>query len=137
LATCGDLAISNDRTVKIYTVKINDIPFRNDVAENVILRITNGGRKSIGVYDKTQERDIQLSKIEEHMDVTIKCNKLLAVLSDLYKRLLIIRVDDNKYSYFELMDKQSCVSLNKSSSDMIDMCIDKDDKKVSYLLIGS
>jgi hypothetical protein len=104
--TCSNLVIASDRKVKVYTVEINDIPFCNDIAEIIILHITNGGRNSIKAYDNRQNTDILLSHVAENMNVSIRDNELLSGVSDLYKNLFENKNADYKHSK---MGDMSCI----------------------------
>lgn len=83
--TC--LAVGNDLPIgEQYTVKINDVLFRRDIAESVMLRIKSQCKcNSIKAYDNVHKVDIELSEIQKDMDVNIERNELLSALSDLYK----------------------------------------------------
>jgi hypothetical protein len=80
------IAIGDNCVEELYTVKINGIPFRRDVAENVLLRInSNYKREGIMSYNNTQKTNIQLKKIEKGMNISIGDSNLLLDLSNLYE----------------------------------------------------
>lgn len=127
---CSDLAVSSDRVVKVYTVEINGTPFRNDIAETLVLLVTNGGINSIKAYDNRQNTDISLAHVAENMNVTIIGNGLLSAVSDLYKNLFEKKNADYKHSK---MGDMSCISGNvefDKKLTKIKICVD--DGKVSY-----
>ena len=84
------MAISDDRIIENpYTVKINCIIFRNDVAESILLRIKNECNCiSIRVYDNVSKNYILLSNIKEGLDVNYEGSELLSILSEMYKEYL-------------------------------------------------
>jgi hypothetical protein len=80
------IAIGDNWIEDLYTVKINSVPIRRDVAEGILLRINSDyKRKGINVYNNTQKVNTQLKKIERGMDISIRGSKLLSDLSNLYE----------------------------------------------------
>jgi hypothetical protein len=130
----SSITIGDNHVMKRYTVKINGIPFRNDVATNILSRIKNSNDNAIRVYDNVQKQEFMLSNIEENMDVTIPDNEFLPVVSDLYKNLL--EGKNINYEYYT-MGKMSCENCNITFNTVpseVDMCID-DNKQVSHFAI--
>jgi hypothetical protein len=80
------IAVGNNYVEELYSVKINNIPLRRDVAEGILLRI-NGNYKHEGItsYSNVQRTNIRLTKIEKGMDINIENSGLLSDLSNLYK----------------------------------------------------
>ncbi|MDR2811769.1 MAG: hypothetical protein LBB06_01515 [Endomicrobium sp.] len=128
LSVCGGLAICGERGVgELYTVKINEIPFRRDVAAGVLLRINcNYASEGIRAYDNVKKVDILLTEIEKNMDISIEGCKLLSKLSDLYKN----RFDKNMIIHHNTT-KTSCVHNEREAADI---CIDKVNDRVSFYL---
>jgi hypothetical protein len=122
------LAVSSDRAVKVYTVEINGIPFWDDIAETLVLLITNGGKSNIKVHDNIQNTDTSLSHVTENMNVTIRGNELLSAVSDLYKNFFEKKNADYKYSK---MGEMSCISGDKKLTKGVKICVD-DGGTVSY-----
>jgi hypothetical protein len=130
---CG-LAVCDDSVSETYTVRLNGIPFRSDVAEGILLRINSDYKhKGIRAFDKIQNKNISLTKIEKNMNITIEDSELLAELSDLYTNRLNTNMNTHRNTQWE-----KCVGRNlefNKGEKTIEMCIDTDDNKVSYLLI--
>ena len=82
-----EMAISDDRIIEDpYTVKINNIVFRNDIADGILLRIKNECNCiNIRVYDNISKNYILLSNVEEGLDVNYEGSELLSVLSEMYE----------------------------------------------------
>jgi hypothetical protein len=124
----GSLVESSDCPVKEYTVRINDIPFRNDIAETLVLLVTNGGIGSIKAYDNIQSTGILLSHVTENMKVTIKGDDLFPAVSDLYRNLF--EKENADYKHYKMRD-MSCISGNvELDKKLTKICID--DGRVSY-----
>jgi hypothetical protein len=131
--TCG-LAVGDDRVSETYTVRLNNIPFRSDVAEGVLLRINSDyKRKGIKAHDNMQNKNILLTKIEKNTDITIEDSELLAELSGLYTNRLNTNMNTHRNTQWE-----KCVGRNlefNKGEKAIEICIDNAANKVSYLLI--
>jgi hypothetical protein len=108
----GSVATGDNHVVERYPVKINGISFSNNVATNILF-FYNYDKSSTGTgiraYDNIQKKEFMLSKIEENMDVSIRDNELLSVVSDLYKNLFEKKNADYKHSE---MGGMSCISGN-------------------------
>jgi hypothetical protein len=78
------IAIGANLVEDLYTVKINSVPIRRDVAEGILLRI-NSNYKDEGISVRSNNGTNILKKIERNIDISIEDNKLLSDLSNLYK----------------------------------------------------
>jgi hypothetical protein len=86
VTTYSGIAVGNNYVEELYTVKINNIPIRRDVAEGVLFRINdNYKHEGIMSYSNTQRTSILLTKIEKDMDIIIEGSGLLSDLSNLYE----------------------------------------------------
>jgi hypothetical protein len=88
ITTYSGIAIGDNRIEELYTVKINGIPVRRDVAEGILLQInSNYKREGIDIRNNNaQKTNIQLKKIEKDMDIIIEGSGLLSALSNLYEK---------------------------------------------------
>lgn len=109
VAAYGSVATGDNHVVERYPVKINGIPFSNNVATNILFFYNYNNGNGIRAYDNVQKKEFMLSKIEENMDVSIRDNELLSVVSDLYKNLFEKKNADYKHSE---MGGMSCISGN-------------------------
>jgi hypothetical protein len=133
LSVCNGLAVCGERGIgELYTVKINDIPFRRDVAADVLLRINcNYTSEGIRAYDNVKKADISLTGIEKNMDINIRDN-FLSEISNLYKNRL--NKDINSHRKISSLE---CIGSNMdfaSDKKTIEICFDTDDGKISYLM---
>jgi hypothetical protein len=128
LTVCSGLAVCGARGIgEIYTVKLNGVPFRNDVAEGILLDIKSDYKqKGMEVYDNTQKTNVLLAKIERNTDIRIEVSKLLSKLADLYKN----RFDKDMVTWRNTT-KMSCLHNEMKAADI---CIDRDDDRISSYL---
>ncbi|MDR2251378.1 MAG: hypothetical protein LBD98_00875 [Endomicrobium sp.] len=122
------LAVCDDRVNETYTLKLNGIPLRSDVAEGILLRINDDyKRKGIKAYDNVQNKDILLTEMEKNMDITIGGNELLSNLSNLYENIL-----DKERTYCRGNKDEICI---QDKAKKMDIHINKNDRVVSYLTV--
>jgi hypothetical protein len=113
ITTYSGIAIGDNIVEELYTVKINGVPIRRDVAENVLLRVnSNYNREGINVCNNNaQKANIQLKKIEKDTDINIEGNMFLSDLSNLYKSGL----KDNK----EFKEKTRRIKIDKNNGGVV------------------